>query len=73
MSRKFTKDELLERVIKEKLYVNSRKMNTIEHFSYNEYAVKVEDFIQSGITNMELDALNYLYNQYTITKDTLND
>ena len=73
MSRKFTKDELLERVKKEKLYVNSRKMDTIENFSYNEYAVKVEDFIQSDITNMELDALNYLYNQYTITKDTLND
>lgn len=48
-------------------------MDTIEHFSYNEYAVKVEDFIQSDITNMELDALNYLYNQYTITKDTLKD
>ena len=48
-------------------------MDTIENFSYNEYAVKVEDFIQSDITNMELDALNYLYNQYTITKDTLND
>src|SRR5699024_9960971 len=35
MSRKFTKDELLERVKKEKLYVNSRKMDTIENFSYN--------------------------------------
>lgn len=73
MSRKFTKKELLKRARKEKLYVNSKRMGPLESFSIKEFVVSVNDYIQSDITDMELDALNYFYNLYSITKDTPNE
>lgn len=73
MSRKFSQKELLERVKKEELYVSSRQINTKEHFSIDEYCVSIDEFFKLTVTEEEFDALTYLYNRYTVEKDTLDE
>ena len=73
MSRKFSKEELLKLCKKENLYMSSQKMDKYEFFPMNVYITPVEEFFKTEVTDEEMVALTYMYNRYTVTKDTLNE
>jgi hypothetical protein len=73
MEKTYTREEIKDIGIKNKLFVNNRKMGTNFDFGTNEYCISIEDFFKKEVTDLELNALSYLYNKYIIEKQTYDD
>lgn len=71
MNRTFSREELKKCFVEEDLYLNWQKVGTYFDFGARDPVMKGKDFFDESVTDSELQTVTYLYNLYTVQKDTI--